>query len=97
MAQESLKLAAFLFHHRLRCTLGWGIIKVHEETVCKLKDKKKLKCKYKEPDMLPKVNKADMMYTQEAIKEYFRLHCGVKMASLACIIRKTIVIETYGT
>ena len=40
----------------------------YEKTQCK----KRLKDEYKDPDMLPKVNKADMAGTMESIKEYFR-------------------------
>ena len=33
IAQENLKLAAFLLHHRWRCTYDWEIMEVHEDTV----------------------------------------------------------------
>ena len=36
IAQENMKLAAFLFHHRWRCTLDWKIMGVHEDTMCLL-------------------------------------------------------------
>ena len=43
--------------------------------------------------MLPKVNMAGM---KEAIEEYLRSCHGVVRAPLASIIRKTILVETYG-
>ena len=43
IAQEKLKLVAFLFHHRWRCTFDWEITEVHEDTVCLLAGQKKLK------------------------------------------------------
>ena len=33
IAQENLKLAAFLFHHRRRCTFNWEKTEMDEETV----------------------------------------------------------------
>ena len=33
ITQEHPKLAIFLFHHRWRCTLGWEIMEVHEDTL----------------------------------------------------------------
>ena len=33
ITQENLKLTAFLFHHRWRCTLDWETMGVHESTV----------------------------------------------------------------
>ena len=33
IAQENLTLAAFLFHHRWRCTIDWEMTVVHEDTV----------------------------------------------------------------
>ena len=32
-AQENLKLAVFLFHHRWRCTFNWEVMGVQEDTV----------------------------------------------------------------
>ena len=46
--------------------------------------------------MLPKVNKADMAGMMEAIKQYRRSCHGVIRALLAYIIRKTIIVQTYG-
>ena len=94
--QEILKLAAFLFHHRWRCTFDWEIIGVDEETVHFLAGQKKLKDEYKDPNLLPKINKSDTAGMIESIKEYLRLHCGVIQAPLAYIIRKTITVQTHG-
>ena len=69
IAKENLKLDAFLFNHRWRCTLNWKIMGVHEDTIHLLAGQKKLKDEYKDPDMLPKINKSDMTGTMEAIKE----------------------------
>ena len=69
IAQENLKLAAFLFHHQWRCTFVWEILGVIKETVCFLADQKKLKDEYKDPDVLPKINKSDMEGLMESIKE----------------------------
>ena len=97
IAQENLKLAAFLFHHRWRCTLDWEITGVNEETVHLLAGQKKLKDEYKNPDMLPKTNKSDMAGTMESIKEYLRACHGVIKAPLASyVIRKTMTVQTNG-
>ena len=32
-AQENVNLTAFLFHHRLRCTLDWEVTGMHEGTM----------------------------------------------------------------
>ena len=56
IAQENLKLAAFIFHHMCRCTLNWKVMGVHEDTVHLLAGQKKLKDKYKDPDVLRKIN-----------------------------------------
>ena len=96
IAQENLKLAAFLFHHWWRYILEREITKVNEETVHFLVGQKKLKAEYKYPSMLPKIDKSDMAGTMESIKEYLRACCGVVKAPLAYIIRKTITAQTYG-
>ena len=57
IAQENLKLAAFLFHHQWRCTLDWEVTGVHEETVCLLAGKKKLDGKFKNHNVKPKIDK----------------------------------------
>ena len=77
IAQENLKLAAFLFHHWWRCTLDWEITEVNEETVHFLADQKKLEDEYKDPDVLLKINKSYMAGMMESIEEYFRACCGV--------------------
>ena len=82
IAQENLKLAAFLFHHRWRCTLDWEIMGVDEGTVCLMAGQKKLKDEYKDPNLLLKVNKCDMTGMIEAIKEYLRSCHGVIWAPL---------------
>ena len=63
IAQENLKLAIFLFHHRWRCTLDWERKEADEETVHLLADQKKLDDEYKDPDVLLKINKSDMAGT----------------------------------
>ena len=56
IAQENLKLADFLFHHRWRYLFDWEVARVHEGTVHLLAGQKRLKDEYKDPNMLPKVN-----------------------------------------
>ena len=46
--------------------------------------------------MLTKINKSDIAGIMEAIKEYIRLCQGVVRAPLTYIIRKTIIVQTYG-
>ena len=46
--------------------------------------------------MWPKVNKANMAGMMKSIKEYLRSHHGVMRAPLAYIIRKTVIVQTYG-
>ena len=50
----------------------------------------------KDPDVLLKVNKADLAGMIESIKEYLRSQCGVVRVPLAFIIRKTITVQIYG-
>ena len=78
IAQDNLKLSAFLFHHRWTNTFDW--------TVCLMAGQKKLKDNQKDPNMLPTINKSDMAGTMKAINKYFRSHCGVVRASLAYVI-----------
>ena len=96
IAQESLKLAIFLFHHRWRCTLNWEVTGVNKNTVHLMMKQKKLKDECKDPNMLPKINKSDMAGMMEAIKEYLRSRHGVTRAPLAYVIRKTITVQIYG-
>ena len=65
-----------------------------EDIVCLLAGQKRLKDKYKDQDMLPKVNKAVMAGTLEAIEDYLRSCHDVVRAPLAYIIRKTITVQT---
>ena len=74
IAQENLKLATFLFHHRQRCTLDARHL---------LAGQKKLEEEYKDPNVLPKTNESDMAGTMEAIKVYLRSSQGVTRAPLA--------------
>ena len=72
IAQENLKLAVFLFHHRWKCTFDRKVTGVHENTVCLLAGQKRLEDEYKDLDVLPKDSKADMVRMMEAIEEYLR-------------------------
>ena len=69
---------------------------VNEETMHLLAGQKKLKDEYKDPNMLPKINKSYVAGTMESIKEYLTVHHGVIKAPLAYVIRKTITIKTNG-
>ena len=53
IAQENLKLAAFLFHLRWRCTVDWGVTIVCEDTAHLLAGQQRHKDDYKDPDVLP--------------------------------------------
>ena len=46
--------------------------------------------------MQPKVNMADMQGMIQSIEEYLRSCYGVVRASLTCVIRKTILVQTYS-
>ena len=67
-----------------------------EDIVHLLAGQKRLEDDYKDPDMLPKVNTADMAGTMEAIKKYLRSHYGVIRVPVAYVIRKSIIVQTYG-
>ena len=54
IAEENLKVAFFLFHHRWRCTFDWEVMGVHEDTVHLLAGQKRLKDDFKDPDMMPR-------------------------------------------
>ena len=69
--------------------------KEHEDTECLLAGHKRLGDDYKDPDILPMVNKSDMIGTMEAIVEYLRSCCGVVRAPLSNISKKTIIVQTY--
>ena len=51
IAQENMKLVAFLFHHRWRSTLDWEIMGVDEDTVHLMAGQKKLEDEYKDLKM----------------------------------------------
>ena len=61
-----------------------------------LAGQKRLEIDYKDPDILPKVNEADMAEIMEAIKEYLRLHHAIMRAPLAYVIRKPIIVQAYS-
>ena len=69
---------------------------VQENTVHLLAGQKRLKDEYKNPDVLPKINKTDMAGSMESVKEYIRSCCGVMRAPFAYMDRKTITVQTYG-
>ena len=46
--------------------------------------------------MLPKVNKMNIAVIIEAIKDYLRSHHHVVRAPLTYVIRKIIIVQTYG-
>ena len=52
--------------------------------------------KYKDPDVLSKVNKSDMAGMMETIQKYLRLCCGVVRALLKYVTRETIIGQIYG-
>ena len=88
IAQENLKLAIFYF------IIG-AVAGVSEDTLHLTMGQKKLEDKYKDLDVLLKINKSDMAGMIEAIKEYLRSCHGVVLALSAYIIRKTITLQTY--
>ena len=69
---------------------------VNKETVHFFTGQKKLDDRYKDPDVLPKINKSDMSGMMESINEYFRSHHGFVRPALAYVIWKTITVQTYG-
>ena len=95
VAQQILNLVNFLFHHRWRCNLDWKITGVSEDTVFLLAGQRRLD-QDKDPNVLPKVNKISMAETMKAIKEYLRSCHGVVRAPFAYIVRKTVIVQTYG-
>ena len=95
IAQENLKLAVFMFHHWWSCTFDWEVMGVCEDIVCLSVGQKRLKDEYEDPDVLPKVKKADMAGMMESIKEYLQSCCEVIRVSLT-YIRKTMTVQTYG-
>ena len=51
---------------------------------------------YKNPDVSPKVNKANTSEMMEANKKYLRSYCGIIRAHLIHVIRKAIQVEIYS-
>ena len=72
---------------------NYGSTRRHSASAC---GTERLKDEYKDPDVLPKVNKADMARTMKSIKEYLRSCCDVMRAPLAYVINKTIIDQIYG-
>ena len=72
-AQENLKLAAFLFHHRWRYIFDWEVMGVHEDTVYLLEGQNWLKDEYEDSGILPKVNKANMARPSKSISDHVML------------------------
>ena len=68
MAQDNLKLAAFLSHYSWRCIYDWEVTKVQKSTICKPVRQKTIKDKCKGPDVLPKVNKANVVGWWQPLK-----------------------------
>ena len=71
-------------------------MEVNEDILCLMAGQKKLEDKYKDPNVMPKINKPDMEGTMKTIKEYLRLCLGVIQAPFSHVIRKTIIVQTYG-
>ena len=69
---------------------------MHEDTLHVPAGQKRLEDEYKDPHMLPTVNKTDMAGMMETIFDYLRSHHGVVRAPLAYLIRKTIIVKAYG-
>ena len=61
---------------------------VSEDTGCLIEGQNRLEDKYKNPDVLLKVNKANIAGMMEAIKGYLRLYHGVVRAPLVDVITK---------
>ena len=62
-----------------------------EDRVQLLAGQNRLEDNYRDPNMVPKANKADMTGMMEVIDQYLRLHC-IMRAPLAYIIRKAITV-----
>ena len=62
-----------------------------------LTGQKRLEDEYRDPDVLPRINKSDKAGMMESIKEYLRLSCGVMGAPLSHVIRKTIIVRPTVT
>ena len=96
IAQEDLKLAVIPLYHMWICTFDWEVMRGHDDTAHLVAEQKRHEDEYKDHDVISKVHKANMAGTMEAIKEYLRSHCGVMRAHLTYIIKKTIIVQTYG-
>ena len=70
---------------------------VCEDTVHLIGGEKRLEDDYKDPNMLPKVNKTNLAEKIKIIKENLRSHHSVTREPLAYIIRKAIIVQTYGS
>ena len=66
-AQENLKLSVFLFHHQWRCTFDWEVLGVQKDSLLASRTEQ-LEDKYKDPNTLPKINKADIKEMVESIE-----------------------------
>ena len=77
-------------------TCDWEVTGEWEDTVHLLAGQKRVDINKKAPYVLPKVNKADMAGIIETIKEYCRSHHGVIRGPLAYVIRKIIIVQTFG-
>ena len=69
---------------------------VWENIVCLQEGQKRFKDSYNDPDMLCKVNKADIAGMMESMEEYLRSYCGVVRKAHEYIIRKTWIVHVYG-
>ena len=70
---------------------------VREDRVYLLAGQKRLEGKYKDANMLPKVNKTDTAGTMEAAKEYLRSYHGVMRVPLVYLIRTTTsLVQVYA-
>ena len=76
IAQENLKLAFFLCHHRWRCAFNWKRMGVWDVTLHLLTDQMMFEDNYVDQDVLHEVNMADMVGKMEQITEYLRLCHG---------------------
>ena len=68
---------------------------MHKDTVLVLAGWKRLENDYKAPDMLFKVNKADIAGMIEVIKEYLSSHHGVIRTPFAYVINMIIMVYDY--
>ena len=69
---------------------------MQEVTIHQLAGQKRLEDIYKDLDMLPKDNKAEMTGMINAVEENLRLHHGVVRAPFVYVIRKMMIAQTYS-